>query len=226
MKQIIAIIATGLLFFTIGQVLLVQDAMSHPIHAALWGAVGTAALLYWPRRSTMQLLSLCWLCILLYGIALMMLVGCAEVRDPEAYMPGAGSMLIFISIPFLMVLLPIGVLFVRTAYRDHMRTVLEEAVLAATDPQNGPTNGAREKALRLLAEGISADYIPDAMVERDELVFEAVETPHPQAVANAVELLPHLAKAGAHITQASLDTAKYNSPPAIQAELQKFPITP
>ena len=83
-----------------------------------------------------------------------------------------------------------------------------------------------EKALRLLKQGIPADYIADALVSRDELVFQAVDTPNPQAVANAVKLLPLLAQAGAGISRDSLDSAKYNCPPAIQAELQKLPLTP
>ena len=226
MKKLIAIIATAGVFFTAARLLLVENPWGTPVLAALWGAAGTAALLYWPRKGCVQLLSLCWLCVVLYGIAALELAGCAEVREEDAYMPGPVSLLIFLSVPFFLVLLPIAVYFLRSIYRDHMRTVLEEAVLAATDPLAGPEDGAMEKALQLLKQGTPADYIADALVSRDELVFQAVETPNPQAVANALELLPLLAKAGAGISRDSLDSAKYNCPPAIQAELQKLPLTP
>ncbi len=225
MNKLIAIIATGVIFYAGGYMLQVEGAFAQPLHAALWGATGTAALLYWPRRGTLQLISLCWLCVLLYGMAALAVAGCAEVRQEENLMPSAGSLLIFVSIPFLLVMVPLGVLFIRSMYRDHMRTLLEEAVLAATDPLDGPTEGAMAKAQELLARGTPVDYIADAMVERDELLFEAVDTPNPQAVANAIELLPQLAAAGATISQTSLDSARYNCPPSLLKELSKFPLS-
>ena len=226
MKKLISIAATAVIFYIVGCLLLVEGSTAHPALAALWGATGTAALQYWPRRGWLQLLSLCWLCVLLYGIAALELAGCAEVKDTEAYMPPASMVLIFISIPFLLVLVPIGVFIMRSAYRDHMRSVLEETVLAATDPLHGPTEGALERAHELLTRGTPVDYIIDSMVERDELVFEAVETPNRQAVENALELLPLLARAGATISQESLDSARYNCPPDLQKELQKLPLAP
>lgn len=226
MKKLISIAATGVIFYIGGWLLLVEGSTAHPATAALWGAAGTAALLYWPRRGGLQLLSLCWLCVLLYGIAALALADCAEVKDTEANMPPASMVLIFFSIPFLLVMVPMGAFILRSAYRDHMRSVLEEAVLAATDPLRGPTEGALEQARELLTRGTPVDYIVDSMVERDELVFEAVETPNRQAVENALELLPLLARAGATISQESLDSARYNCPPDLQKELQKLPLAP
>lgn len=225
MKKVLAIIATALLCFVVGQLRQVEGAdASLPAVAALWGAVGTAAILYWPRRTTLQLLSLCWLCILLYGVAFSAIADCTVPQSEENYLPSSGTMLIFFAIPFLMVLLPIGVFFARSAYRDHMRSELEEAVLAATDPLQGPEPGAMDKACNLLARGTRADYIPEAMVARDELYFQAIGTPHQEAVDNAVRLIPLLAAAGASITQDTLNSSKYNCPPAIQAELNKLPV--
>lgn len=226
MKKVLAIIATALLCFVVGQLRLVEGAdASQPAVAALWGAAGTAVLLYWPRRTTLQLLSLCWLCIVLYGVAGSAIADCRVAREAENYLPSPGTMIFFFSLPFLLVLIPIGVFFIRSAYRDHMRSELEEAVLAATDPLHGPEPGAMEKACRLLARGTRADYIPEAMVARDELFFEAVGTPHKEAVTNAVYLIPLLGGAGATINQETLKSAAYNCSPAIQAELNKLPLS-
>ncbi len=225
MKQL-GIIVTALSAYGLGCLLLVPGAdTAQPMRAALWGAVGTAVLLYWPRSSILQVVTLCWLSLVLYGMSALELAGCTAGRAADAYMPSAPTLLIFITVPFLLILLPMGVLFLRSAYRDHMRGELEEAVLAAIDPLHGPQEGAQQKARRLLAKGTRADYIADAIVDIYELYFEAMESPNPQAVANALELLPLLAKAGAGITQNNLDSAKYNCPPAIQAELQKLPVT-
>lgn len=225
MKKMLAIIATAIICFAAGQFLMVAGADTGlPVQAALWGAVGTAVLLYWPRRTILQLLSLCWLCIVLYGVAGSAIADCRVSKEPEQYLPSSGTMVIFFSIPFLLVLVPIGVFFIRSAYRDHMRSELEEAVLAATDPLHGPEPGAMQKACRLLARGTRADYIPEAMVARDELFFEAVGTPHKEAVDNAVYLIPLLGGAGATINQETLQSAGYNCPPAIQAELNKLPL--
>ena len=133
-------------------------------------------------------------------------------------------MAVLFATPFLMVLVPIVVIFFRAAYRDHMRTVLEEAVLAATDPLVGPESGAMEKALLLLNKGTCADFIPDAMVDRDESKFEAVDTPDAEAIRNATELIPLLGKAGAYISEDALKSARYNCPPSIQEALSKLPI--
>lgn len=211
----IFIFATAVLFFALGW----YCGSEAPLQSALWGAAGTAVLLYWPRRSLLQVLSLCWLCILMYSVAAFAL----SPRE-EGYMPGAIAMAVLFATPFLMVLVPIVVIFFRAAYRDHMRTVLEEAVLAATDPLAGPESGAMEKALVLLNKGTCADFIPDAMVDRDELVFEAVNPPDSQAIRNAVELIPMLGKAGAYISEDALESARYNCPPAIQEALSKLPI--
>ena len=211
----IFIFASAALFFALGW----YFGSESPLLSALWGAAGTAALLYWPRRSLLQVLSLCWLCILLYAVAAI----CTTPRE-VGYMPGGITMAVLFAVPFLMVLVPIVVIFFRAAYRDHMRTVLEEAVLAATDPLVGPESGAMEKALLLLNKGTCADFIPDAMVERDELVFEAVDTPDSEAVQNAIQLIPLLGKAGAYISEDALKSARYNCPPSIQEALSKLPI--
>lgn len=211
----IFIFASAALFFALGW----YSGMEAPMQPALWGAVGTSVLLYWPRRSVMQVISLCWLCVLLYGVAAF-----SVTPREEGYMPSGAAMIVLFAVPFLMVLVPIVVIFFRAAYRDHMRTVLEEAVLAATDPLAGPESGAMEKALVLLNKGTCADFIPDAMVDRDELVFEAVNTPDSEAIRNAVELIPMLGKAGAYISEDALKSARYNCPPAIQEELNKLPV--
>lgn len=226
MKKVIAIIATGAIFLAAAYLLLAEDSAAHPLLAALYGAAGTAALLYWPRKGCLQLLSLCWLCILLYGMALLELATCTTVYSTVVYTPSSAEILILMSIPFLLVMLPICTYYMRAYYYEHMRGELEDAVLAATDPLDGPTEGALEKARKLLTKGIPADDIPDALVARDELVFEAIGTPNAQAVANTLELLPLLAKAGATISRDSLKSAKYNCPLSIQAELEKLPVTP
>ena len=224
-RKIAAIVITGLCFLALGFLLLADGAStSLPFHATLWGAAGTAVLVYWPRKSKLQLLSLCWLCILLYSIAAIFLVDCSEPVIEDAYMPNITGMFILMAIPFLMALLPIPVLLLRSAYRDHMRTVLEEAVLAATDSLQGPAPGAMDKALHLLRKGIPAHYIPDAIVQRDEDNFEALGTPDPEAVANELKLIPMLAAAGASISQVALDSAKYNCPPAVQEALKQLPV--
>jgi hypothetical protein len=132
-------------------------------------------------------------------------------------------MLIFLSIPFLMVLTPLVVFAIRSAYRDHMCTILEENVLAATDSLHGPVTGAMEKAMQLLSTGTRADFIADAMVQRDEENFEAITTPNPEAIENALALIPLLGINGASITQDSLDSAKYNCQPSVQAALRQLP---
>lgn len=213
--KVIFIFASAVLFFTLG----LYCGSEAPLLPAIWGAVGTSVLLYWPHRSVLQVLSLCWLSILLYAVAAI----CTTPRE-EGYMPGAITMSVLFAVPFLMVLVPIVVIFFRAAYRDHMRTVLEEAVLAATDPLVGPESGAMEKALELLQKGTCADFIPDAMVDRDEIVFEAVDTPDAEAVRNATELIPLLGKAGAYISEDALESARYNCPPSIQEALSKLPI--
>ena len=224
-RKIAAIVITGLCFLGLG-LLLRAEGVSAALrfHAALWGAAGTAAIVYWPRKGKLQIVALCWLCILLYSIATIFLVDCSEPVVEDAYMPNITSMFILMAIPFLMALLPIPVLMIRSAYRDHMRTVLEDAVLAATDSLRGPEPGAMAKALQLLRKGIPADYIPDAMVQRDEYDFEALSTPNPEAVANELKLIPMLAAAGASISKDALDSAKYNCPPAVQEALKQLPV--
>ena len=211
----IFIFASAVLFFALGW----YCGSEAPLQSSLWGAAGTAVLLYWPRRSVLQVLSLCWLCVLLYGVAAF-----SVAPREEGYMPSGPEMTVLFAVPFLMVLVPIVVIFFRAAYRDHMRTVLEEAVLAATDPLIGPENGAMERALHLLNKGTCADFIPDAMVDRDEIKFEAVDTPNSEAVQNAIQLIPLLGKAGAYISEDALKSARYNCPPSIQEALSKLPI--
>lgn len=219
-RKIISIVIIGLVVLILSSLLTSGEHVHAALQAALWAAAGTAVLAYWPRSNTWQIISLCWLSILLYAMAAFSAI---FPKQAQSDYPIGEDVLIFICIPFLMVMLPFVVLMLRSAYRDHMRSILEETVLAATDSLHGPAIGAVEKARELLAKGTCADYIPDAMVARDEQYFEAISTPHPEAVRNALELLPLLNKAGAGISQQSLDSAKYNCPPAIQQELQKLP---
>ncbi len=222
--KVAAIIIVGLLFLGMGHLLLVDGAdASLPMQAALWGAACAGVVLYWPHRTTIQLLSLCWLGIALCSIAGLALADCSVPKDEVAELPGATSMLIFLSVPFLMVLTPLVVFAIRSAYRDHMRTILEENVLAATDTLHGPVTGAMEKAMQLLSTGTRADFIADAMVQRDEENFEAITTPNPEAIENALALIPLLGINGATITQDSLDSAKYNCQPSVQAALRQLP---
>lgn len=222
-RKIISIAMTGLVFFNIAYIHGAGENAADSLQAALWGAAGAGVMCYWPRRSVLQIISLCWLGILLFGFGVLSIIHSKLPSEAPRDYPNAEEMLFVMSVPFLMVILPFVVLTIRSAYRDHMRTVLEEAVLAATNPLSGPEEGAMEKARRLLKKGTYAAYIPDAMVERDELLFEAVDTPNPQAVKNAQELLPLLGKAGASISQAALDSSRYNCPPVIQEELKKLP---
>ena len=222
--KVVSIIIVGLLLLGTGHLLLVDGAdTSLPMQAALWGAACAGVVLYWPRRTAMQLLSLCWLGIVLCSIAGLALADCSVPKDEITDLPSKTSMLIFLAIPFLMVLLPLVVFTIRAAYRDHMRTILEESVLAATDTLHGPVVGAMEKALQLLSDGTRADFIADAMVQRDEENFEAITTPNPEAIENALVLIPLLGAAGATITQDSLDSAKYNCQPSVQSALQQLP---
>lgn len=170
------------------------------------------------RLSVWQLVLLCWLGLLLVAVVFLLL----SPWEPGDYVQPF-ALIVIVFLPILMVLLPVVALLVRTAARDHMRTVLEEAVLAATDPLTGPEAGAMEKALRLLNNGTCADYIPDAMVARDELKFEAVDTPHPEAVQNALELIALMEQSGTCISAGSLASARYNCSPAIQEALGKLP---
>lgn len=222
--KVAAIIIVGLLFLGMGHLLLVDGAdTSLPMQAAVWGAACAGVVLYWPHRTTLQLLSLCWLGIALCGIAGLALADCSVPKEEAAELPSKTSMLIIFTIPFLMVLIPLVVFTIRSAYRDHMRSVLEESVLAATDTLHGPVVGAMEKAMQLLSDGTRADFIADAMVQRDEENFEAINTPNPEAIENALALIPLLGVAGATITQDSLDSAKYNCPPSIQEALRQLP---
>ena len=186
---------------------------------ALWGATGTAALLYWPRNDKWQIAALCWLLILLYGTAL---IGLITAIHPTAFgylQPGGTMMLVLITVPFLLVLIPSAINILRAARLSQQHRRLEIYVLAATDTLNGPSPGAMKKALQLLAHGAEVGNIADAMVTRDEIYFEAVRTPHPEALANTLILLPLLAAAGGTITQDSLDSARYNCPVSVQQEL-------
>ena len=61
------------------------------------------------------------------------------------------------------------------------------------------------------------------MVQRDEENFEAINTPNPEAIENALALIPLLGINGGTITQDSLDSAKYNCPPSIQEALRQLP---
>lgn len=171
-----------------------------------------------PRLSVLQFVLRCELGLLLAAFVFLLL---SPWKQGDYVPPFA--LIIVVTLPILMVLLPAVALFVREAARDHMRTVLEEAVLTATDPLTGPEAGAMEKALELLNNGTCADYIPDAMVERDELKFEAVGTPHPEAVQNALKLIALMEQSGTCISANALASARYNCPPAIQEALGKLP---
>lgn len=222
--KVVSIIIVGLLFLGMGHLLLVDGAdTSLPMQAALWGAACAGVVLYWPHRTTLQLLSLCWLGIALCSIAALALADCSVPSDEISDLPSSMSLLIILTVPFLMVLLPLVLFTIRSAYRDHMRTILEESVLAATDTLHGPVVGAMEKALQLLSDGTRADFIADAMVQRDEDNFEAITTPNPEAIENALVLIPLLGNAGATITQDSLESAKYNCQPSVQAALRQLP---
>lgn len=100
-----------------------------------------------------------------------------------------------------------------------MPTTLIQAVLSATDPLHGPAHGALERALFLLQQGTNAAGCLNLMVERDECYFEAIDSPHPAAIANAVTLIPLLFKNGDSLSPVSAQCAKYNCPPAIQHAL-------
>lgn len=102
---------------------------------------------------------------------------------------------------------------------------LTTAVLAATDPLHGPQEGAMAAALELLRSGALAQGTADEMVRRDEIFFEAVNIPHPAAVANAVQLIHLLAEAGDTLSEAAAHSALYNCPPPVQEALRTLPLT-
>lgn len=217
------VVATWIIIFAADSLLSGSEVgFVHPMQTAMWGATGTAVLLYWPRNDKWQIAALCWLIILLYGTAL---IGLAGTIHPDLFgvlQPSSATMLVLITIPFFLVMIPFAINTLRAARLAQQNRLLEISVLAATDPLNGPAPGAMEKALRLLARGTNAGNIADAMVARDEDFFEAIREPHPQALTNTLILLPLLAAAHGTITQQSLDSARYNCPVSMQQELRRF----
>lgn len=108
--------------------------------------------------------------------------------------------------------------------------LLKETVLAATDPLHLPPYNTMATARRLIRQASHVHGIIDAMIERDECYFEAVQLHSPAyltAVQHALELIPLLAAAGDCPTPHALDSARYNCDPLIQqALLAALPTAP
>lgn len=108
--------------------------------------------------------------------------------------------------------------------------LLKETVLAATDSLHLPPSNTMATARRLIRQASHVHGIMDAMVERDECYFEAVQRHSPAylaAVQHALELIPLLAAAGDYPAPHALASARYNCDPLIQQALcAALPATP
>lgn len=97
--------------------------------------------------------------------------------------------------------------------------LLRDAVLAATDPLHLPVHNAVDKACQLIRQETQVRGIIDAMIERDECYFEAIQRESPAyhaAVHHALELIPLLIAAGDSPSPQALASARYNCDPLIQ----------
>lgn len=102
-------------------------------------------------------------------------------------------------------------------------TLLQYLVLRATDPLHPCDEQAAHLAQILLAQGEKAHGCLNAIVERDELYFEATDPQSPHyaaAIQNALVLIPLLRTAGDRLSDQHFSSAKYNCAPAIQALLR------
>lgn len=110
---------------------------------------------------------------------------------------------------------------------EYNRNLLDHIVLQATDSVAPEADNPLHEIQMLIEMGADATQTLTHLVEQDELCFEYTEhhtQEHAKAVANAVEIIPLLLKAGACITREALDSAKYNCAPAIQHLLRTAPV--
>ncbi len=107
------------------------------------------------------------------------------------------------------------------------RNLLDCVVLQAVHPLTPAQGDALPVIRALLSEGADASRTLDHLVDLHELCFEATAQdtpPYRQAVNHATGIIPLLINAGAIISPAALDSAKYNCDPRIQALLALAPI--